>query len=298
MKNLLIAASALALVSVPAHAQLLGGGGIGGMVGGALGGAGNIGAGPIGMPLQTTTDTIRSTTRGAVDATGSTSGSQKANARSGSVEANRRASASGTADLTQLANTPIAPMTGSVSGTGSAQGSGSAQTQLIGTDALTSAAQGGVTQARGAASPLVSRVRTGASNGASLATGAANGVANTAGTKASSGNASGSASGSGMGMTGLTSMPLAAAGSAAAAGQSAFAVTPGMPVLAADGTKIGKVKQVIANNEGQVQQVVMTARGTRTTVPANLLSANGSGLVMAQGSGSAQSGASAAAAGN
>ena len=58
MKRILIAGTALALVTAPAQAQLLGGGlggNLGGQIGGTLGGAGSIGS---------ATESITNTTRG------------------------------------------------------------------------------------------------------------------------------------------------------------------------------------------------------------------------------------------
>ncbi len=289
MKNLLIAATALTLFTAPANAQLLGGsGGLGGALGGSIGGAGSIGA-PLRGTLDNVRSTTRSTTRGAADVAGSTEGSQNANVRSGNVEANRSANAGGTASVAQLVSNSIAPIGGNASGYGSAQGNGSANAQLLGTDAVTGAARNGLSQvrdtaanARGLANPAIGQARTAAGNAAGTVTSAAGNLP--------VGNVTGDASGEGSGSADLTSSPLAVAGSAAATGEGAFAVEPGMMIMSPEGVPLGKVREVLANGQGQILQVVMTAKGARRVIPAGNLAASGNGLIFAQGEGSVEQG--------
>lgn len=265
MKNLLISAAAIALFAAPANAQLLGGGGsLGGMIGGSAGGVGSIGT-PIRGTLDNVRSTVRSSTRGGADVTGSTEGGQKADVRSGSVDANRSANAGGTANVTQLVDNPIAPIGGSASGSGAAQGNGSANAQLLGTEAVAQTARNASSQvrdtanaARGLAMPTTGRALDAADSG----------------------------SGSGSGMADISSAPLAAAGSAAAAGQGAFAVKPGMPIMSPEGARLGKVREVVADGRGQIEQIVMSAKGARSVIPAGDLTASGNGLILVEGEGS------------
>lgn len=80
MKTLLLAASALAMFTAPAHAQLLGG--VGQSVTGTLGGSVN-------STLRGSTETLRSSTRGTLRGEASTRGSQTVDRRSGSVAVDR-----------------------------------------------------------------------------------------------------------------------------------------------------------------------------------------------------------------
>jgi len=282
MKNLLITATALTLFTAPANAQLLGGsGGLGGALGGSIGGAGSIGA-PLRGTFDNVRSTARSTTRGAADVAGSTEGSQNADVRSGNVEANRSANAAGAASVAQLVSNPIAPIGGNASGSGSAQGNGSANAQLLGTDVVTGAARDTANNARGLATPAIGQARNAAGNAVGTATSAV-------GTLPVS-NVTGAASGNGSGSADLTSAPLAVAGSAAATGEGAFAVEPGMMIMSPEGVPLGKVREVVANGQGQIQQVVMTAKGARSVIPAGNLAASGNGLIFAQGEGSVEQG--------
>jgi hypothetical protein len=121
----------------------------------------------------------------------------------------------------------------------------------------------------------------GAASGAGSATGSLNGFA---------GNLAGTATGAGSATGSLNSVPatLAAAGSAAASGTGAFAVTPGMPVLGADGDKIGQVRQLVTDQRGQVQALLVEANGARALIPAGNFTADGSALVSAMGQGQLQ----------
>ncbi|WP_435417064.1 hypothetical protein WAB17_09205 [Parerythrobacter aurantius] len=265
MKKLILAAGFLALVPSAASAQLLGGGGLGGSLGGTLGGN-------IGSTVDTTTRTVRST----VDSTarGSTEGEQSVDARRGRVEARRSASGSANASSASLADLPIPPVfTGSASGEGSA--SGNAGAQLIGTDAVT-----------GAAAPLVGQARSIAEGAAARTTSAAQGAASRVPSPALPGLAgSGSAAGSAMGSIAAT--PLAVAGSAAGAAGGTASVAPGMPVMTPDGAPLGKVREVVADSRGRVQQLVVQQGNVVRTLPAGMFSASGNALIAgsAQGEG-------------
>ncbi len=80
-------------------------------------------------------------------------------------------------------------------------------------------------------------------------------------------DAAGNASGSGSGTAGIAAAPLNAAGSAAAAVQGAFAVEAGMTIMSPDGARLGKVREVVADGRGQIEQIVMTAKGARSVIP-------------------------------
>ena len=147
-------------------------------------------------------------------------------------------------------------------------GNGSASAQLVGTDAVGSA----VGQARGTAQGAAQQGR-----------GAAQGLVGTAGGLA--GAAQGSASGAAAGSGSMASGPLAAAGSLAAQGQGAFAVTQGTPIFAPDGDRIGRVRQVVSDAHGNVQQLLVKVDGETATLPANYFQASGSGLISVIGEG-------------
>ena len=80
MKTLLLAASAFAMFTAPAHAQLLGG--VGQSVTGTLGGSVN-------STLRGSTETLRSSTRGTLRGEASTRGNQSVDRSSGSVAVDR-----------------------------------------------------------------------------------------------------------------------------------------------------------------------------------------------------------------
>lgn len=269
MKKLLIAASALTFVTTPAHAQLLGGGGLTGGLGSTL---------DLGGTISRTTDTLRSTTRGAASGDVTTEGSQSVDRRSGRVEARRSANANGAVSVAQLADTPISAISGSASGAGNASGNGEAQTQLIGTDALRSIAGSTAGQVRGTlgaagnlATPMIDQARSAApALPGSMPTGGV--LANGEGSAAGEGSAS------------LVSAPLAVAGSAAGAAQGAFAIAPGMPVVSPAGQPLGEVRQIVANSRGQVEQIVVEGEDSLMTIPAGDLSANAGALVFSEAS--------------
>jgi hypothetical protein len=262
MKRILIAGTAIALFAVPAHAQLLGGGGLGGTLGGAvggtLGGAGSIGSFP--------TDTIDNTTRGTLDARGSGSGSAHADRRSGRVNADGQGSGSLLGDLDSTVSTPTRSSNARASGGESASGGGSASAQLVGTDAVRGLAGSAVSQAHG----TMQQGRA-----------AAQGLLVTP--AALSGSAQGSGSGSGAGSA--SSGPLAGATSLAGTGQGqgGFLVESGTPIFEADGDKIGKVRQVFTDAHGHVQQLLVKVDGETATLPASNFQANGHGIVSAMG---------------
>lgn len=270
MKVLALAVATIALLPSTAHAQLLGGGGLGGGLGGSLGGTlgGTLG-GSIERPVTDTLDRTTRTVRGSVDAKGSTSGTQSVDARRGTVSAERSASGSVLASSASLADVvvpPASPMA-EARGSGAASGQGSANAQLIGTDAVT-----------GTIAPVARdvRTRTGNAVSATRATALPGGA-----------DATGSGSGSGAMGSGLTSAPLAVAGSAAAAGQGAATVSRGMPVTLPDGSSLGKVRQIVANGRGEVEQIVVSQGDVTRALPADMFSASGNALVMTQAQGAA-----------
>ena len=96
-----------------------------------------------------------------------------------------------------------------------------------------------------------------------------------------SGTASGAAAGSGS----FASGPLTAAGSLAPQGQGAFAIDRGTPIFAPDGDRIGRVRQVVGDARGNVQQLLVKVDGEEATLPANYFQASGSGLISVIGEG-------------
>lgn len=268
MKKILFAAATFALIPATAQAQLLGGGGLGGGLGGTLGGSlgGTLGGGlerPVGGTLERTSRTVR----GTVDASGSTSGTQSVDARRGTGAAERSANGSIIASTTSLADIVVPPSSqmAQASGQGAANGQGSAGAQLIGTDAVTGTLAPIAQGARARAGETVSGVRGAALPGQAMA----------------AGRGAGTATGS------LVASPLAVAGSAAAAGQGVATVSRGMPVMLPDGSSLGKVKQIVANGRGEIEQVVVKQGNVTRALPAGMFSASGDALVVTQASGSA-----------
>lgn len=263
MKILLAGTTALLLTAMPAHAQILGGGGgLGGMIGGAIGGGGSIGS--VGMPSET----IRGATRGTIDGAARSSGSQSVDRRTGKARAERNAQANGSGDLSQTVSGPMRSVTGNASGNAEASGSGSMDAQLIGTDAVGGLAGQATGTARGAAQAVSQRGQA---------------VANSAGN--ASGNAAGNAQGAGSGMFSGAAGQLAAAGSLAAAGQGSFAIDKGMPILAPDGDRIGKVREVLTDARGQVRALLVKVDGETARLPAANFTGTGSVLVSAMSEG-------------
>ncbi len=281
MNKLILAAGALALLPAAAQAQLLGGGGLGGGLGGSLGGT-------LGGTLERTTTTVRGTVDSTVSGRGSTRGSQSVDARKGTVQAERSAEGSiagSTASLADLVVAPMGDMT-QASGSGSANGQGSASAQAIGTDAVTSTL-----------APVSGTAGTLAANTADSALGTARGAVRNAPMPGMNGipalpavggiAGAGSGGAGGAGAASLMSPALAAAGSAAAAGQGMTSVTPGMPVMTPEGASLGKVREVIANGRGEVEQLVVQQGKVTRMLPASMFSASGNALVAGQGQTSA-----------
>jgi hypothetical protein len=260
-KAYLIAAVALGVFAAPqAQAQLLGGsGGLGGALGGTLSGA----SGPLGnLP----TETLRSSTRGSARGDARTTGSQRVDRRRGSVAVDRSLEGSLDAAGAQIVDTPAGSGSAAGSGNGSAAGSGGANAQLIGTDAVRDVTGRAVGRTREVAAATRDRASGLTSNARSL-----------------SGSASGNGSASGQGNGSIGSGMLAAAGSGAAASEGAFAVTPGMPVLAPTGERFGKVRQLITDSRGRVTGVLVRAKDRDVAIPSTNLSGSGSALLMGDG---------------
>ena len=268
MKSLLLTASAFALFAAPAHAQLLGGGGVTGSLNGA-----------VGSTLRGPTETLRPVTRSTVRGDAATRGNQNVNRKNGSVAINRSVDTSLDANTNQLLGTPAGEASGTASGSANASGSGTANAQLIGTDTVSSVVGDGARKA----SETVSTVRATASSAVGSArdrmAGATDQVGNVAG------SASGAASGAGMIDNGM----LALAGSGAAQGEGAFAVAPGMPVQVPSGEQLGTVREILATRSGQVRQLIVETKNGLTTIPAGSLSASGNVLIAGRASGMASS---------
>ena len=286
MKKFILAASVLALMPATAQAQLLGGGGLGGGLGGSIGGTlDTTTRATIGSTIDRTSRTVRGTVDSTVNGTASTNGSQSVDARRGTVAADRSASGSLTASTANLADLVVPSMGGmaNAAGNGSANGQGSANAQLIGTDSVT-----------GAVMPAAQGAQGLAANAAGTASGTATGMVSnmpmpgmpslpTAG--AVNGNGSGSAEGNGSAL--FANPLLAAAGSAAAAVQGTATVAPGMPVMTPEGASLGKVRQIVANGRGEVEQVVVKQGNVTRTLPAGMFSPSGNALVAGNASGNA-----------
>lgn len=64
-------------------------------------------------------------------------------------------------------------------------------------------------------------------------------------------------------------------------------VAPGMPVMTPEGASLGKVRQVVANGRGEIEQVVVKQGKVTRTLPAGMFSASGNALVAGNASGNA-----------
>ncbi len=268
MKMLLITASALTFFTASqADAQLLSGGGVGQVMGSVTGGA----TGAIGPLARPTAPTIDSATRGTVRGNARTQGSQSVDRERGAVAADRSLDTGLEATARQLASGPMGSANVGGDGSANASGSGSASAQLVGTNTL-----------RGVVDNAASGVSEGASTLRDRATSAVGRARqNTSGMGTQSGSVQGSGQGSGAAsLTGL----LAASGSSAAMTEGAFAVAPGMPVMAQNGETIGRVRQIVSDARGRVQEVLVSAGRRQLTIPATDLSASGSVLVAGEGS--------------
>lgn len=268
MKKLMLAASALTLIAAPAYAQLLGGGGQS-VVSGAVGGT-------INSTPQAPNEPLRSTTRGTLRGDASTRGSQNVDKQNGSVAVDRSVDTSLDATTSQMLGAPAGEASGTASGSANASGSGSANAQLIGADAVAGTAQDTTARAR----ETVSSVRNIAAPAVGSARDRLSGAAGQAGSFA------GSARGAAQGVGTIDGGVLALAGSAAAQGEGAIAVAPGMPVQLPSGQKLGTVRDIVATRSGEVRQLVVETKDGLTTIPAGSLTASGSILIAVQASGS------------
>ena len=287
MRKVIVLTTALLLSTTPAHAQLLGGG-LGGALGGSLGGSLN-GAGSIGSTL----DSVRSSSQGTLDSTSSTHGSQSVNRRTGQVHADRTGSASATGGGSQLMSSPRGMLGGNLMGSASGNATGSADGQLIGTDAVRSAAGNARSRATGMASGAASRARNGAGmaagragsmagNASAMGNGAASGAGGLAGGPLGlAGNAAGSGSGAASGPSGGAAGPLDFAAEGAGSGSGGAVISRGAPVFSPSGERIGKVRQVMTNGQGQIQQMLVDVHGTKAMLPASNFTASGSGVLSA-----------------
>jgi hypothetical protein len=325
MKIFLISSAALALtlVSAPASAQLLGGGGglsggLGGQIGGGLGSGLGSGLGnPISRPeLPRLPDRVDRKMDGSGQGVLSTKGKRRVDTKSGDVSASRSIDGSLTKTLNTSGNAFDA------NGAGSAQGSanGSANAQLIGTDAVRSTA-GRVTgtardraaMTRNTALTTAASARDRATMAAGDARDRATGLVGTAKDRATSsvsnlrnatgtlaGSATGAASGAAAMRNNMASGSadgasngsasggfgnLVVAGTGAANGQGMFAVMPGMPVTDAKGRVVGTVQSVATTSRGRIQQVRMTVGDKVASLPASNFSGQGDVLVSAMGKG-------------
>ena len=247
--------TALSLMIVsPAAAQLLGGSG-GGILGGSLGGAGR---GAAGGMLGETLGRATGNAAGSARSNGTVRTQRSVDARNGKVSASGDTSGATALDgTTTMANRSLG---GSAAGSGSA--SGSADAQLVGTDALASAARNALATGRG----VVSRGREEALN---MGGRAVNPIRGAAGSVAGGGNADGS-----IGFNGL-----ALAGTAAAEGAGTFDVARGMDVTDARGRVIGTVQQVRTTADGAVQAVAVAVGKRIAALPAANFSGSGDVLV-------------------
>ena len=266
-----LTAAALVAIANPAQAQLLGGG-----LGGVLGGAGSVARTLPSMPAM---PPIGSSTVGSATGSGQASTSQSVNRRSGQVQTSGSASGQGSGAVGQTVTGPLGNLAGGAAGSGQASGSGSANAQLIGTDAVRGAVQG----VRGTAGQTVGTVRDSAGN-------TVQGVRNQAGSALGGlTTASGSANGNAAGLLDVSGNNLALAGSAAGDSAGAFEVKPGTKLFDANGERIGKVRQVIADSEGHVQALVVKVDDATATLPATAFDVDGKALVSAMGEGQIKS---------
>lgn len=267
MRTILAASAAMLIVAMPAHAQLLGGGGLTGGLSGALGGT--VGGTFDGVPLRSTMDSLDGAASATARGSGSASTHKSIDRKSGKVHADGSADGSLTgAAISNIAaaSGPLNTMTATGnSGTASGHGSASADGQLVGTDALRSTAGSAHAATVGAADAALAGGRT-----------ASGAVTNSA-------NGAGRAAGAGAG--GASAGNFALAGSLASSADGAFAVSKGMTVLGPDATRLGTVRQVVSDTRGNVQALVVKVRGATATLPASNFTANGNALVSAMGAG-------------
>lgn len=290
----ILGASALLAIAVatPASAQILGGsGGLGGSLGGTLGGLGGQMGGPgmLGSTFDRSSRDLPIAGDSAGSLRGSTHSERSVDTRKGHVKASNDSSLDwAIANSARVGDRAIG---GSASG--NASGSGSADAQLIGTDAVRSAAGTAVNGTRSTASAVrgnataaatslrettggaVGAARTGAETGLNRARNAA---PNPGDVVAGVGHTASGAAASGTGT-------LALAGSAAASGAGAFPVSPGMVVTDAKGRLIGTVQSVRTSGTGAVQQVLVRVKDKTAALPAANFTGSGDALVSAMGRG-------------
>lgn len=269
MKILMLTASAFTLIAAPAHAQLLGGGGLSGVTGSING--------TVNSTLRAPTETLRSTTRGTFRGDASTRGKKNVDRENGNVSIDRSLDTNLDATTSQLIGTPAGEASGNASGSANASGSGGANAQLIGTNHVNGAVHGIAGKARETAST----VRNFATPAVGSARDRISGAAGQAGSVG--GSATGAGTGSGMIDNGI----LALAGSGAAQGESAFSVAPGMPVHLPSGQQIGNVRDIVATRSGEIRQVVIEKKDGLTTIPASQLTASGTALIAGEAAASA-----------
>ncbi len=266
----LTAAIAFATIATPASAQIAGG----------LGGVGGLG-GTLDSTLGGINSTIRSSTGGAIDARGATRGSTRIDRREGRVETSREGDAAVTGSANQLLAAPLGEAGADAQGSGNASANGSASAQLIGTDAV----RGTVGTARDSVTGVAAGVQGTASamvaGAASSATGAVSGAGSIAGSGSANGNSSGSAAGNGLADS--AGSILTAEGNGTANGTGTFNVVQDMDVLSSEGAKIGTVREVIADGNGQVSHLLVSNGDARELVPAGDFTAAGDALVMGSG---------------
>lgn len=282
MKTLALAsAAALIALANPANAQLLGGG----LGGGFGGGASIIPTIPVLPPLPSvpSVPNVGANAVGNVTGSAAAATSHNVDTRSGKAGASASGNAQGNGSLTQTATAPLGSTATVANGSANASGSGRADAQLIGTDALSSTAGQAVDvtkQAAGSARSQASGLVSGARDKAGSAL---NGAGQAAGSATA--NLTGAADGSVSALGGN----LALAGSLAGNSAGSFDVKPGMKLFDASGEKIGKVKDVIADAHGTVQELVVKVDGAVATLPAANFSGNGELLVSAMGEGAIKS---------
>lgn len=253
----IIPAIALAIaVSSPASAQLLGGGG--GLGGGLTGG--------LGGSITRTTGTVTGST------TGSIKGEKQVDRKSGRVRGSGQAQGSSNGSVTGGTEILDRSINTTNSGNASASKSGTVDAQLIGTDAVRSAAQDGVGRGRGA----VDTVRGSVGSAVGMTHSAAG---NASGAASGAGSIAGNGSGMAQGMANSGVGQLVASGSAAANGAGAFAIEPGMAINDAKGRTIGYVQSVEQTKNGIVQAVTVETGNRTATLPAASFSGSGDALV-------------------
>lgn len=266
----LTSAFLLSAAVVPAApAQLLGGGslggglggGLGGSLGGALGGSGSMTGSldTIGRSTNTVTSTANGTLRGSARAQGSKSVDRK----TGKASAGGSAGAAGEGALSQTLRVPGRSVDAAGSGGASAEKSGSVDAQLIGTDHVRSIAGTARSAAEGTVNAATGRARSAAGGARGEAEGTGSGAL----------GATGNAAGQGQ------NMGLALAGSAMASAQGTLDVARGMTLYSPDGEKLGKVKRVVADSNGEVEQLLVKVDGQEALLPADSFSASGDMLV-------------------